>query len=131
MVFGMMLAPSCQFALASSHLVPPTALERSGTGRLVRALRSAREHRSVEAEAELMASATTFACEFRQREEMPERCVIALKAVFAGLDGRAPSLAEAVSAEAAAETPPLCAAWYPLVFMRCVEAYFACTGGPC
>jgi hypothetical protein len=104
--------------------------ERPGTTRLVRALLASGEDASPRSETALREAVIVFACEAQARRESPQQLVVALKTIFARLDGRTPSLADAAKHDDSSSGVRY-GVWYPRAFAWCLDAYFsadACHG---
>lgn len=92
--------------------------------RLARALCAHCEARSRRSLAELEQAVRSYAAEFRRRSEPPEKLVIALKHLFAQMDGHTPSLVTLRSFRDAPWEHSGCCALYRSTLVQCIDAYF-------
>jgi len=95
-----------------------------GAVRLARTLCTHCETRSAQSFAELEKAVRSYAEEFRLRDEQPEKLVIALKKVFARMDGHAPSLVSLQSFRDAPLRHAGCCDLYRSTLAQCIDAYF-------
>lgn len=96
-----------------------------GAARLARMLCAHCETRSRQSLADLETSVRSYATEFRLRNEPPQKLVIALKQIFARMDGHAPSLVTLQSSRHAPLEHPGCCALYRSTLTQCIDAYFS------
>jgi|GEM_PF-5106890 hypothetical protein len=95
-----------------------------GAVRLARMLCAHCETRSRESLLELEKAVRSYAADFRLRDEPPEKLVIALKKVFARMDGHAPSLVSLQSFRDAPLRHAGCCDLYRSTLAQCIDAYF-------
>ena len=96
-----------------------------GAARVARMLCAHCETRSRQSFANLEKAVRSYAAEFRLRDEPPQRLVIALKQLFAGMDGHTPSLVSLQSFRDAPLEHAGCCQLYRSTLARCIDAYYS------
>src|SRR5512140_3719778 len=112
----------CTARAALAQLIESSS---DGTACLARMLCAHCETRSSQSFADLESAVRSYAAEFRLRDEPPEKLVIALKRLFARMDGHAPSLVTLRSFRVAPTDHPGCCELYRSTLAQCIDAYFA------
>lgn len=92
--------------------------------RLTRALCAHCETGSPQSLADLEKAVRSYAAEFLQRAEPPEKLVMALKQLFSRMDGHAPSLVSLQSFRDAPLKHAGCCDLYRSTLAQCIDAYF-------